>query len=232
VPVPESTQPINRPVVRHVVFAHLRAWIEDGTLVPGEVIRDVRIAERLGVSRTPVREALQMLEHLGAIEAVAGRHTRITLVDPADAPLVLRPLSLLHGLAAELAAPKVTKNDLKALVTANERLAKAVADGDPIAAREADNAFHRVILDRAGNRYLSNAVDPLQHQARRLDSLYFLRLDLGVSIGEHEQIIEALREGDAAAARQLTERNMLHNSVEEIGNGSSAQAAAPDSNTS
>jgi DNA-binding GntR family transcriptional regulator len=204
-PVPETTRRIQRPTVRQIAFEKLRDWIEDGTLAAGETVKDVDIAERLGVSRTPVREALQMLEQLGAIEAVAGRHTRVSTVSQEDADLVVAPLALLHGLASELATPNVTAADLAAMDAANSRLAAAVEAGDPVGAKQADDAFHQVLLKRASNPYLLTALEPLQHQRRRLDSLYFAHTGTSeASIEAHRQIAEAIEAGDASRARELT----------------------------
>jgi DNA-binding GntR family transcriptional regulator len=171
-------------------------------LAPGEVVKDVDIAERLGVSRTPVREALQMLEQLGAIESVAGRHTRVSAVSQDDADLVIAPLAILQGLAVELATPDVTAADLAGLKNANERLSAAVEAGDPVAARHADDTFHEILLKRASNRYLLAALEPLQHQRRRLDSLYFTHAGTSeASLEDHRTIIQAIEAGDAARAR-------------------------------
>ena len=112
VPLPASMEKIARPSMRSLVFEQLRTLIETGGLGPGEVIRDYEVARRLGVSRTPVREALQRLEQQGAVEALPGRVTRVVDLSRDDAPLVYAPLSALEELAAEVATPLATKEDL------------------------------------------------------------------------------------------------------------------------
>ena len=153
VPVPTETAPINRRSARHEVLDHIRRWIEEGILEPGEVIKDAEIAEQLGVSRTPVREALQILEQHGAVQMLPGRMTRVTNVTPEDVALLYAPLAILHGLAAELGTPHATEGDIAAMTECNERLRAAVGARKAVDAREADREFHEVILRLAANPY-------------------------------------------------------------------------------
>jgi DNA-binding GntR family transcriptional regulator len=209
-PVPDKVDAIPRSSARAQVFDVLREWIEDGTLAPGEVIKDVDLARRLGVSRTPVREAFQMLEQLGAIETSPSRHTRVAEVRPEDAGLVYPPLAALQAYAAEVTTATVTEEDLAEMTAANDRVQAAVRAGDPVAAREADLAFHRIVVERAENPYLENAVSSLLLHTRRLDALYFTHLGPSQeSFVEHEAIIDAMRRRDATQAAEITRRNFL-----------------------
>src|ERR1700733_8234926 len=94
-PVPEVAQ-LDRRLARTEVFDRLRTWIEDGQLEPGEVIKDIELAAVLGVSRTPVREALQMLEQHGLVETRPGRPTRVTETTIEDVARVYAPLAVLE----------------------------------------------------------------------------------------------------------------------------------------
>jgi DNA-binding GntR family transcriptional regulator len=209
-PVPDKAEVIRRPSARMLVFEQLREWIEDGTLASGEVMKEVEIAEKLGVSRTPVREAFQMLEQLGAIETAPSRHTRVAGVGPHDASLIYPALAALESLAVELATPKATDDDLARMAEANEALLEAASSGEPVAARDADDAFHAVLIERAGNPYLSTLIDSLHIHSRRLDTLYFTHLaPTQDSYSEHQAIIDAVSHGEVAAARDLTRLNFL-----------------------
>jgi DNA-binding GntR family transcriptional regulator len=186
------------------VYERLLAWITDGTLAPGETIKDLEIAEQLGVSRTPVREALQMLEQLGAVETQPGKSTRVAEALPSDVPDVYRPLGVLHALAAELATPNVGAADLSRMEAANEALSQAIDDEDPLAARHADEEFHETIISAADNRFLDEVVNWLTTHARRLEALYFSQQSPAhVSYEEHREIIEAMRSDDAKRASEL-----------------------------
>jgi DNA-binding GntR family transcriptional regulator len=102
-PLPNSAPKLNRPAVKDEVYAALLEWIVDGTLGPGERVRDKELAEALGVSRTPVREALQRLEDAGLVETSASRWTRVASLDVAQAEQVYPVVWSLETLAVELA---------------------------------------------------------------------------------------------------------------------------------
>ena len=192
------------------VFDQLRGWIEDGALAPAELVKDVDIARRLGVSRTPVREALQMLEQLGLVETEPSRHTRVADTDPTHAALIYPPLAALLVESVDRAAPMATVADFAAMDAANERLLHAIERVDPDAARAADNAFHSVLITRAANPYLTAAIDMLRVHSRRLDALYFTHdRPSHLSYQEHIDILEALKARDYGAAKQLTRQNFI-----------------------
>ena len=207
-PLPTETTPIDRRSARHAVFEQLRGWIEDGILEPGEAIKDAEIASQLGVSRTPVREALQMLERHGAVEMLPGRMTRVTTVGPDDVIKLYTPLGALMGVAAEMATPLVQPADIDTMKDYNERLLQALRDNDPVAARDADRAFHGILLARSDNAYLATAIEPLLIHARRLETLYFRHAKPGhASYQDHIEIIDAVTKRDVASAAALTRHN-------------------------
>jgi DNA-binding GntR family transcriptional regulator len=206
-PLPPSV-PIARQSARSAVFDQLRGWVEDGVLEPGETLKDTEIADLLGVSRTPVREALQRLERLGVVEMLPGRLTRVTPLSAADIALLYAPLGSLHGTAARLGTPRATRADVAAMREHNAALLAALGQQDQAAARDADRAFHGVLLGLAENRYLMTAIEPLLIHARRLEALYFREAELGRgSYREHKQIVRAVRAGDAEAAELGTRKN-------------------------
>jgi DNA-binding GntR family transcriptional regulator len=207
-PVPSGTTPIERRSARAVVLDRLTAWIENGILEPGELIKDGELAARLGVSRTPVREALQTLQQRGLVEMEPGRLTRVTEAPFEAVGSVYAPLSVLQALAAELGTPAARPRDIEKMKTHNARLLAAAEAKDPDEARDADRQFHEVLVRVAGNPYLTNALKPLMSHSRRLDALYFRDKEPGYeSHREHEQIIEAVAAGDAEAASERTRQN-------------------------
>jgi DNA-binding GntR family transcriptional regulator len=207
-PLPTQLDPIDRRTARAAVFEQLRSWIEDGVLEPGETLKDGEIADRLGVSRTPVREALQMLERVGVVEMLAGRLTRVTPITQDDVALLYAPLGALHATAVELATPRATANDIAEMRRHNEALLAALETHEQAAARDADRDFHGVLLRLADNPYLITAIEPLLIHARRLEALYFREAGPGrASHDEHDKIIDAVEAGEAARAAELTKRN-------------------------
>jgi DNA-binding GntR family transcriptional regulator len=203
-PIPDSLPRIVRPSARMLVFEQLRDWIESGALAPGEIIKDVEIAQRLGVSRTPVREALQLLEQMGAVETIPNHSTRVTCVDRRDTALVYPPLTVLVAMAIELATPHATADDLRGMERANEEMLAAARRGEPSVSREMDTEFHLILTRRANNPYLASAIDTLLMHARRLDTAYFAHVDRSqASYEEHLEIIAAVQARDAARAGHL-----------------------------
>jgi DNA-binding GntR family transcriptional regulator len=192
------------------VFERLRDWIETGVLAPGEILRDYEIADRLGTSRTPVREALQMLELLNAVETTPSRHTRVSSPSPQDAEILLPPFAALHAVAVENAAGRIDEGLLAELHGQNERLLAAARGGDAVSARAADEAFHSALVERAENRFIDLALAQLRLHWRRYNGLYFTHIAPSEkSFEEHREIIAALREGDGSRAAELTRRNLL-----------------------
>ncbi|WP_460959430.1 GntR family transcriptional regulator [Parasphingorhabdus pacifica] len=200
---------LTRPSASEQVYRVLREKIEDGSLPPGEQLADAELAGELGVSRTPVREALRRLVDQGVVEMVPGRHTRVAPVDENDASRVLPLLSVLHEFALRSAFARMTSGDLVEMGACNERMREALVRDDAVAAQNADGAFHAVIMRRADNPYLSTAVDVIALHARRLESLYFREHDPGMeSCDQHERIIEAIRESQEERACELIRANM------------------------
>ncbi len=207
-PMPSEAMPISRRSARLEVFERLRTWIEEGQLAPGEILKDSELGAALGVSRTPVREALQMLEHNGLVEMQPGRLTRVSEAPFADVERVYAPLSALQALAAELGTPHAGAADIDEMRSCNDRLLAALESDDALAAREADRDFHGVLVRLADNPYLAAAIDPMLAHIRRLEALYFHDLKRGSeSRRDHEAIIAAVETGDSATAREATRRN-------------------------
>jgi DNA-binding GntR family transcriptional regulator len=206
-PLPSEIAPIDRQSARITVFDLIRNWVEEGMLAPGEAIRDAEIAALLGVSRTPVREALQMLERDGVVEMLPGRQTRVVEISPEDVARLYAPLGALMAAAAEIAATRATKADIAEMTAHNERLLAAL-DSDPLLAGEADRALHTVPVRVADNEYLTTALGPLMTHLRRLEALYFKSVAVGrASYDEHADIIAAIAAGDSTAAGDLTRHN-------------------------
>jgi DNA-binding GntR family transcriptional regulator len=192
------------------VYVELQRQIADGELEPGAVMRDVAIAEQMGVGRTPVREALQMLVHMGAVTAHRGFQTIVASADIKDVGLVYPVLATLHGLAASQATRHVDDEAIAALVEANVAVRAAAEASDFLRARAADRSFHDLVLNLSRNRFLVAALAPVNLHARRLDGLFMAEqgptLD---SVEQHRQCIEAMRLKQPWVAQRLMEAHWL-----------------------
>ena len=213
-PVPDPPFPSRsvpgpaRRLAREEVYGQLLGWITDGTLGPEEVLRDAAIAERLGVSRTPVREALRRLEDEGLVETALNRWTRVAPLNLAQAAELYPVIGALEDLALTLAAPQLTAADLALLDTLNARLHGALGAGDARAAVQADAAFHGVWTGRSGNAELQGTLAALKRKLQRVELAYFdLPSAAACSVLEHAAVLRALRAQDGVAARQALRQN-------------------------
>src|SRR6476660_5015875 len=151
VPLPATTEPLPRVCLNDAAYERIRDWILDGTLAPGEALRDEALAEALGMSRTPIRDALHRLEEEGLVATTATRRTYVSEVTVKQAREIYSILNVLEVLAIRLALPHIDANALDAMRAANAELAKALEDGDAAAATAADEAIHRAFVMHCGN---------------------------------------------------------------------------------
>lgn len=204
-PIPSETLP-PRPLLRDTVFERLREAIVTGTLAPDEQLRDADLATWLGVSRTPVREALLELSRAGLVRTLPGRSTVVSAIDPVAVRDAQAVVGAMHALAVRTAVPLLSTADLDAMRAANERFRAARTRDDLDAALEADADFHAVALDRAGNaaaRAVIAQFEPVLHRAERLR---FGSAEGEQSALRHDRLIQLCTAGDAEAAAALAEQ--------------------------
>lgn len=206
-PIPAQVEKFERVTAREQVYARLRDWIVDGALGPGEAIRDTELAKSLGVSRTPVREALQRLADEGLVETASSRWTRVALLEPDRADELYGLVQRLESYAFELAGPRMEDQDLAYLEAANARLEAAIDRHDPRAALEADNDFHNVWIARSNSVELARILGELKTKLRRLELAHFHSLDATESVREHRAIIASLRDRKRSNAKRAIEGN-------------------------
>jgi DNA-binding GntR family transcriptional regulator len=204
--VAEPSAVPTRTLLREEVYARVRGWIVDGLLPPETRLRDKEIADALGVSRTPVREAIRRLQDEGLVVAEASRWTKVAPVDTETADHLYPIIWTLERLAVT-SSGNWTGDRLSMLRTANDGLADALRRHDARAASEADTAFHRAIVAAAGNRELTAIMDDLKVRLRRIEIAYFGgTATADRSVSEHERVVAALEAGDTeGAGRELVE---------------------------
>ncbi len=210
-PIPKGFHSPIQLTARERAYTQLQRWIIDGTLQPGEKLNDADLAEALGVSRTPVREALQLLEMQGFVEMHRGRDTRVTLIDKEDILKVYPPLAALEALAGELALPIILSEHIEQLQNINHKFARSVEEREPFRAMEFDEQFHGLIVNVAENPYVASYIETLQMHIRRLKYVLF-RQPIAVaqaSITEHEAIIAGFRAKDTYKVSATLKENWL-----------------------
>jgi DNA-binding GntR family transcriptional regulator len=186
------------------VYTQILQRLEQGSVPPGSKLRDAVLASDLGVSRTPVREALIRLAREGLLTADAGRGFRSTPLDPAELRETGSILAALEPLALEQ-SPDPDSQRLDLLGGIVRRLEQT--RGDIAGCIELDDEFHRMLLEQCPNRRLLALADTLRRTLRRYLHHYLQRGGrVSLSSLQHSRIVEALRKSDRPAARQLLER--------------------------
>lgn len=205
-PIPTTSAPVRTALLRDTVHDRLRDAIVDGTLAPGEVVRDTDLAAWLGVSRTPVREALLRLGETGLVRSAPGRSTVVAEIDLAEVREAHAVVATMHRLAVAEAVSRLTPAHLEAMRKANRRFATAIRDHDADAALAADDAFHAVAVDASGNRALATVLDQFSPVVRRLERLRFASHAAEESVVLHDRLVRACAAGDIDAAAEVAFR--------------------------
>ena len=201
-----SLQRVERSLLRDRAYRMVRDAIVTGELAPGAVIKDAELAERVGLSRTPVREALARLADDGLVETKPHSWTRVrplVMREIRDALVVVRAM---HELAVRLSVPLMTERHHERMRSANKRFAAALEAGEVDAAVEADDALHDVPVAVLGNRVLAATIERQLPTIRRLERLRFGSLLGRRSIVWHDQFIDACEDGDLETAVAITTR--------------------------
>lgn len=189
--------------LRDVVFKTLRQGILTGELKPGERLMEIHLAKRLGVSRTPIREAIRKLELEGLVIMVPRKGAQVAQITQKSLKDVLEVRRALDRLSAELACERMTKEDLDKLAKACDVFEEAIKTKDATTIAKTDVLLHDIIVKATGNGRLVQLVNNLSEQMYRYrfeyikDAHYHNRL-----IEEHRMILEGLMERDREKAVQ------------------------------
>lgn len=190
-------------------YRAVRDRILAGQLAPGDFVREQDLSEALGVSRTPVREALGRLATEGFLERIPHRGFRVPEQSISRLTELYPIVSALELLAGRLAFPHVKEADLTELRALNERLERALEAGDVDEAIAANEAFHGLIGERSGNARLGEMLWEVRSQLRPLERWYYSSPAHGEqSVREHASLIAALETGALERALGIFERNM------------------------
>ncbi len=202
-------KPIKRLSFRDEVYQTLKKSIITLELHPEERLNDKKLAEKFGISRTPVREALKRLEDEGLVESLPGSSTRVAPLKLEEAKHAFTVVAALHALAARLACPLLKETDIEELEFSNKTLRLAIEKGDVIKAVETDGTFHKVFLDVAGNPEIVFALERSVPKIQRLEISQFTTLKGLNSVEQHKQIISACKNREYEIIVRLVEENWL-----------------------
>lgn len=189
--------------LRDVVFKTLRQAILAGELKPGERLMEIHLANHLGVSRTPIREAIRMLELEGLVMMVPRKGAEVSRISKQDISDVLEVRSSLDALAVRLACERITSEELQKLEKAFRTFKQSVRLGDLSKVADADVEFHNIITHASKNKRLVQMVNHIAERIYRYRIEYIK--DTGTHaqlIEEHEAILNCVKAGDEGAAEQ------------------------------
>lgn len=180
--------------LRDVVFNTLRQAILKGELAPGERLMEIQLAEKLGVSRTPIREAIRKLELEGLVLMIPRKGAEVARISERSLKEVLEVRRSLEELAIELACQRMTDSDLKEMEEAGKAFSEAVEKGNAMEIAETDEAYHDVIYNCTRNTRLVQILNNLREQMYRFRLEYIKDEDKRqILLIEHEKILRALR---------------------------------------
>ncbi|MGY5007872.1 GntR family transcriptional regulator [Streptomyces sp. 900105755] len=200
----EALRPVTRTLLRDRACTAIRDAIVAGEIEPGTVVRDAEFAERLGLSRAPVREAFARLVDEGLLESKPQSYTRVTAVVAADVRDAAAVVGAMHELVTRAAVPRLRDTDLELMRASNVRFAAAVRAGDVAGALRADDELHDVLVRVAGNRAAAATVARYTPLIRRLERRRFGEGGSCRSAGLHDRLIAACAAGDTESAVRVT----------------------------
>jgi DNA-binding GntR family transcriptional regulator len=213
------------------VAERLRELIYKRELTPGDWIDEISLSQELAISRTPLREALKVLQQEGLVELIPRRGCRVKELDEQELLELFPVMATLEGLCTNLAAQKLSAADMKQLEKIHDRLEKYAASGNVDRYYEANREFHSAIQNLSGNRWLNRISSELRNVlllARHRQLTVPGRLN--ESLDEHRVIMQALRDNNPDAAQQAMlehickQENILRRELEENSSGAEVSA--------
>jgi DNA-binding GntR family transcriptional regulator len=197
--------------LRDVIFNTLRDAIVSGELKPGERLMEVSLAEKMGVSRTPVREAVRKLEMEGLVKMTPRKGTHVAELSVKDIIDVLEIRAALDKLATKLAAERVGKDELRRLESIHKQYISSLTKENLAAAIKKDVEFHEWIYNASGNNKLIGVAGNLREQIYRFRVIYMKDFSNAEEVlKEHEQILKSIAEGNCEEAGRLAEQHIIH----------------------
>ena len=202
--------------LRDVVFNTLRRAIITGEFAPGERLMEISLANRLGVSRTPVREAIRKLELEGLVIMIPRKGAQVAKITEKSLRDVIEIRCVLEEFAASLACERITPEGRENLKEAHENFVEAVKNGDILDIVEKDERFHDAIFQATSNERLITIINNLREQFYRYRMEYVKDIEQhSVLVNEHELLLRAIYDGDSETAKRIM-RTHLQNQQEGV----------------
>ena len=202
--------------LRDVVFNTLRRAILRGELKPGERLMEIQLANKLGVSRTPIREAIRKLELEGLVLMIPRKGAEVAEITEKNLRDVLEVRCALEELAVQLACDRIDEEGIRELHAAADRFRGRLDSDDITRIAEADEAFHDVIFKATGNDRLIQLLNNLREQMYRYRIEYLKKKECYPQLlEEHATIIRSIEEHDKDSATRITGQH-INNQVDTV----------------
>lgn len=199
----------NYKPLREIVFETIREAIINGHLQPGERMMEIQLAEEMGVSRTPVREAIRKLELEGFVVMIPRKGAYVAGISLKDIADVFEIRIALEGLAAALAAERMTESELEQMERVLVKKAKTIETNDLEGLVEADTEFHEILYRSSRNERLGQIINHLREQIQRFRATSLSDPKrMRESLEEHKKIVEALSERNIALAQAAAQEHI------------------------
>jgi len=200
--------------LREVIFNTLREAIIVGELKPGERLMEVQLAEKMGVSRTPVREAIRKLELEGLVNMIPRKGAHVADLSVKDIMDALEVRASLDGLATALAAERITDEELKELKRVQLQFVQYVEKGNLQGLVKKDVEFHDIIYNSSRNEKLIQITNNLREQVQRFRVIYLKDYDSTREIiKEHTEIFDALEKRDRELAQKVAQKHIKNQEI-------------------
>lgn len=196
----------NHKPLREIVFEELRNLILTGKIEPGTRMMEIELADEMGVSRTPIREAIRKLEEEGLVVIEPRKGAYVSEISVPDIVNILEVRENLDGLTAFFAAQRISEKGKESLLEASKKFNIAVESGDMDEMIKFDSMFHRIIVDETNNSYLVNIMERIQELVLRFRYIYYKDFKRAEEMpDEHRIITNAIINGDSETAREESE---------------------------
>lgn len=196
----------NHKPLREMVYEELKMQILTGAIIPGTRMMEVELADEMGVSRTPIREAIRKLEKEGLVTIEPRRGAYASMISTEDMVEILEVRQDLEGLAAFFAAERMQPAQLEELKEISSNYNDAVTRGSMEDMIKYDTRFHRIIVDSCHNKILVQMIEQLQELVLRFRYIYYDNFKRAENMPEeHEAILKAIERKDAIEARDAAD---------------------------
>jgi len=201
------------PSLREKVFQKLQDDILSGRYEDGEELREISIGEELGVSRTPVREALRQLELEGLVKIIPNKGAYVTAITQKDVVDIYKIRSMLEGLCARWATDNITEEqieELEEIIILSEFHLQRTSQGKVEHVSDLDGKFHKILYEASNSRILEHILGDYHKYVKMARKMSVKNKDRAVkSIAEHRAILEAIKNKDKDLAEKLANEHIM-----------------------